>query len=277
MPTWRTLLAKDARMLRNRGLIELAVVAGIGCVLVLGAPHSRQATLIGAGILSVIAGAHVLLPSAYVVSGIRGERLRAAALWLQTPAAGWRLLTSKLLVAFAYALASWLIVLAFSYSEIPRALGFIMLHTSTCGPSAVGTGPNAASFSGAVTPCTTSATPLDMAVVRTWLPRYALAISVAVLLCGLYIAAWVAIGLMAVLSVHRRFVRLAVGVLSFAVPAWGIPALRNLPGYSGLWSVTLQTPAGGTRLPLGPYIVAALIALLAFWLAGWLLDRKVEV
>jgi hypothetical protein len=123
--------------------------------------------------------------------------------------------------------------------------------------------------------CTRSALPV--AAVRFWLPLLSLDISVVVLLYGLYIAAWVAIGFIGVMSVHRRALRLLVGVLAFAVPAWGIPQLRHIPGYSGLWPVTVHLPTGATPVPLGPDIVAAAMALGAFWLAGWLLDRRVEL
>lgn len=263
MNTWFTLLFKDFRLMRTPWVVMLGVLTAVGLGLADYAAHAVHGAEVGLAVMALILAGQLFYLPASILMALNHEWRHSAALWLQIPVSGWTLLGSKLTVSALFTVLAYAWSAVFAYWLLTMGLSRSFIPSSSLQFSVP---PERLFFEFAL---------------------YGLA---GVVLLGLYLAVWVMMISVARHAVKNRLgiLRSTVGVVIILIPLWGVPRLMGARWARALfrgWTVRLplHMDLAGGHVPafvhvfLGPVVMGAVIAGAVFLVAGWVMERKVEV
>jgi hypothetical protein len=268
MRPWLMMFKKDFRM-SKLSLIGFCGLIVLSALFISMSYTYQRGFAISIGIMALMMGPIALYFPIHLILSMRQEWHRSAPVWLHSPISGYLLLLSKMAVGFIYYIASLVVVFLFSYW---------ILHI---GLTQWEFGQNTVPFTN----------------LKSIFPDIQLAMTlgfIAMIFAGIYMSVWAALISASVQAVKNRWRKLSVllGIIIFLIPTWGFSELYRLSfvqsllhlgqfqipihyrDFEGL-SVTDQIahPTFYTSEIVFYMIVVAVV----FYIAGWLLDKKVEV
>lgn len=254
MNVYLGLLGKDLKLMRGWMLGGIAIMAAVS--LLGGWLAYRQPVGAVSFLMTFPLFLHLFYIPVFLWISLSREWKDTPAMWLQLPRSGWGLLAAKLVSSVIGFVLSYAVAFALFYGisamEINRFAG----------------PPFAADF--------------DPIVYVEYMQRSFIGVFLLVIYTSLNLGVWTIlfkVSVQAVKRTLRRFSWLAMFVV-FALLFWGYVALSETAAYSALtdWGAfTGDSVWAYLELKAGEFILDLPIMALFFYLAGWLMDRKVEV
>lgn len=258
MKTWSSLLRKE--YLLNRSLILGVLLIILGTNLLVGFLEYRYDNpYLGIGFCVLLISQSIWYLPVFLFTSLSKEWKSTAPLWLHLPQSGWQLLAAKVLAG----LVAMVLTLLF--------LGLLSIWTAWEEISLILS---------------------DYTLPFSYLVPWGAYLAFLLIITSLYMALWAMMASVAMASV-KSFLKKGhwlVGLAVLLLPTWGLNTLNQTSFYRSLthWGAfQIHLPYPETFMEFGKLFtfnfftgeVLFYLALCAglFYLAGWLLDHKVEV
>lgn len=260
MKAWMTLWKKEFLLTKNSLLWFLLFLVVAGFLGVYFAYHNHHRPGAVVVIALIVIASHVFYLAAYMLRSLKDEWEYTSHLWLNTSQPGWMLLSAKLAGGFINLMVLFGVTCIFTFW-----ITWIELNNLT-----------RLGFQ-------------NSELIWTTINHYAWYLAALIVLGSIYTGLWammISVGMAASKSILSRG-RFFVGLAIFLIPTWGMGFLQDTALYDRLvrWGVINQplTPLPEIRhlyiqLPYtGEILFYAIIMVALLFIAGWVLDHKVEV